>query len=117
MSLFILVALGVALLFIPFATSVSVPISFPISAPAVAPSISPSLFSFSIEQDRWTEWAGPVSTNAFAFNVFDNLKQLTGQPPWIRIGADSEDHTNFNSAVQVNTSTYGSCILFCLNMN
>jgi hypothetical protein len=117
MSLFLLVAPSVALLLIPLATGVSVPISLPISAPAVAPSISPSLFSFSIEQDRWTNWAGPVSTNAFAFNVFDNLKQLTGQSPWIRIGADSEDRTNFNPAVQVNTPTYGSCILFRLNMN
>ncbi|KAG6853789.1 hypothetical protein C0991_001378 [Blastosporella zonata] len=45
--------------------------------------------------DRWTDWAGTTSRNEFFFNTLDNLKQLTGQPPHIRIGANSEDHTNF----------------------
>jgi len=58
--------------------------------------LSPSLVSLSIEQDRWVDWAGASVKNSFIHNTLDNLKQLTGEPPWIRIGADSEDHTNFN---------------------
>ncbi|KAG6843890.1 hypothetical protein H0H87_011961 [Tephrocybe sp. NHM501043] len=45
--------------------------------------------------DRWTDWAGTTSRNEFFFNTLDNLKQITGHPPNIRIGANSEDHTNF----------------------
>lgn len=73
----------------------------PLSAPSAAVSISPSLVSFSIEQDRWTDWVGTTSRNQFFFNVLDNLNSLTGAPPRIRIGADSEDHTKFNQAIQV----------------
>ncbi|KAG5641825.1 hypothetical protein DXG03_004144 [Asterophora parasitica] len=50
--------------------------------------------------DRWTDWAGTTSRNAFFYNTLDNLKQITGQPPQIRIGANSEDHTNFKKHVQ-----------------
>jgi hypothetical protein len=79
----------------------AVSVSIPLSAPPTAASISPSHFSFSIEQDKWLSWAGNGSRNDFAYNAFDNLKQLTGEPPWIRIGGDSEDHTVFDSTVQV----------------
>ncbi|KAF7365406.1 Mitochondrial nad transporter [Mycena venus] len=75
-------------------------ISIPLSAPQGAPTLSPTLFSLSIEQDGWTDWAGTDSPNTFLVNVLNNLKQRTGEPPWFRIGADSEDRTNFNPAVQ-----------------
>ncbi|KAG6910003.1 hypothetical protein DXG01_014003 [Tephrocybe rancida] len=74
-------------------------ISIPLAPPSAAPQVSPSLVSFSIEQDRWTDWAGSTSRNQFFFNVLDNLRQLTGAPPRVRIGADSEDHTKFNAAI------------------
>ncbi|KAJ7749650.1 glycoside hydrolase family 79 protein [Mycena metata] len=73
-------------------------ISVPSSAPNGSPTLSPTLFSLSIEQ--WTDWAGTQGPNTFLVNVLDNLKQRTGEPPWFRIGADSEDHTDFNPAVQ-----------------
>jgi hypothetical protein len=81
-------------------------VSISISAPPTSASISPSHFSFSIEQDRWLSWTGTGSRNDFAYNAFNNLKQLTGEPPWIRIGADSEDRTNFNPAIQVLYSSF-----------
>ncbi|KAJ7935439.1 glycoside hydrolase family 79 protein [Mycena leptocephala] len=75
-------------------------VSVPFSAPRGAPTLSPTLFSLSIEQDAWTDWVGTDSPNTFLVNVLDNLKERTGQPPWFRIGADSEDRTDFNPAVQ-----------------
>ncbi|KAG6887825.1 hypothetical protein C0995_012372 [Termitomyces sp. Mi166 len=75
-------------------------ISIPLVAPPAAVLVSSSLFSFSIEQDRWSAWAGSTARNQFLFNTLDNLGQLTGTPPRIRIGANSEDHTKFNSAIK-----------------
>ncbi|KJA26227.1 glycoside hydrolase family 79 protein [Hypholoma sublateritium FD-334 SS-4] len=69
-------------------------------APSAAVAISPSFLSLSIEQDRWTDWVGTTSRNEFFFNTLDNLNQITGQPPHIRIGANSEDHTNFGNDVE-----------------
>lgn len=81
--------------------STAVEVSLPLSAPSNAPELSASLLSFSIEGDRWTDWSGTTSKNQFLYNALDNLKSLTGTPPSIRIGADSEDHTNFNPNVEV----------------
>ncbi|KAK7031266.1 hypothetical protein VNI00_013517 [Paramarasmius palmivorus] len=73
------------------------PVSVQLSstAPSGAPLISGSHISLSLEQDRWTDWVGLDSRNEFFFNTLDNLAQITGEPPSIRIGANSEDHTNF----------------------
>ena len=83
----------------PPTSAISVPV--PTSAPSDAPTISPSHISLSIEQDRWVDWIGPGTRNEFFFNALNNLKVLSGEATRLRIGADSEDHTNFNSAVQV----------------
>ncbi|KAF7327551.1 Glycoside hydrolase family 79 protein [Mycena kentingensis (nom. inval.)] len=78
-----------------------------------APSFSPSLISLSIEQvscralsiallrqsapkDRWQDWV----QSEFFSNILHNLAQLTGAPPGIRIGANSEDKTDFLPAVE-----------------
>ena len=84
---------------VPLVEAVSV--SVPLSAPSDAATLNPSLLAFSIEQDRWTDWVGTTSTNTFFLNALNNIAQRTGETPWIRIGADSEDHTNFNPNVQV----------------
>ncbi|KDR78988.1 hypothetical protein GALMADRAFT_63807 [Galerina marginata CBS 339.88] len=81
-------------------------VSISVLAPSAAPSISPSLISFSIEQDRWTDWVGTTARNQFFFNTLDNLNQLTGLPPQIRIGANSEDHTNFNGNIQFSEAVF-----------
>jgi hypothetical protein len=79
----------------------AVQVTIPLTSPSGATYLSPSLVSLSIEQDRWVDWAGTSAKNSFIHNTLDNLKQLTGEPPWIRIGADSEDHTNFNPNTKV----------------
>ncbi|KDR77805.1 hypothetical protein GALMADRAFT_65725 [Galerina marginata CBS 339.88] len=75
-------------------------VSIPVAAPSTAPTLAPDLVSISIEQDRWTDYVGTTSRNQFFFNTLENLNQLTGKPPRFRIGADSEDRTDFSPAVQ-----------------
>ncbi|KAJ7494571.1 glycoside hydrolase family 79 protein [Mycena galericulata] len=53
-----------------------------------------------LRKDRWIEWAGTTSRNTYFFNTLNNLKEITGSPPDIRIGANSEDKTNFNPLVE-----------------
>lgn len=84
-----------------FALGVTVNISIPLHASSSARYIEPALVGLSIEQDRWTDWAGTNAPNQFFNTCLNNLRDLTGQPPWIRIGANSEDHTIFDSRVQV----------------
>jgi hypothetical protein len=85
--------------------SASLDVSVSTTLPPAAFSISPSFVSLSIEQDRWTDWVGTTSRNQFFFNTLDNLIQITGEPPHIRIGADSEDHTDFSDSVKVRYAT------------
>ncbi|KAI0059203.1 hypothetical protein BV25DRAFT_1908823 [Artomyces pyxidatus] len=91
-------------------TAQTVSVTIPFSAPSSAPAISRSLVSFSIEQDRWVDWIGKGTSNTFFANVLNNLKALSGEPTRIRIGADSEDHTNFDPAVQASQSLYSEDI-------
>ncbi|KDR78214.1 hypothetical protein GALMADRAFT_155191 [Galerina marginata CBS 339.88] len=81
-------------------------VSVPVVAPSTAPTLSQSLVSLSIEQDRWTDYAGTTTQNQFFFNTLDNLRLLTGEPPRVRIGADSEDRTNFNRNVQFSEAIF-----------
>ncbi|KAF5359624.1 hypothetical protein D9756_003262 [Leucocoprinus leucothites] len=90
-STFILLAL--------VAQTTSVSVTVPVNAPDGAIPVAPSLIGFSLEQDRWTDWVGLNSRNQFLFNVFENLRDLSGKPPFIRIGADSEDHTDFGPGI------------------
>ncbi|KAJ3753512.1 glycoside hydrolase family 79 protein [Lentinula raphanica] len=70
-------------------------VSVPLGISSNTTEVSPSHISFSIEQDRWTDWVGATVKNEFFSNAITNLAELTGQPPRFRIGADSEDHTDF----------------------
>jgi hypothetical protein len=88
--------------------ALNVPI--PLLAASAVPRVSPSLISLSIEMDRWTDWAGTTSRNVFFYNTLDNLKQITGAPPQIRIGANSEDHTNFRQDTEVGSPCYSEII-------
>lgn len=81
-------------------TTVQASISSSASATA-AVLLSPSLVSFSIEQDNWLQWAGTDSKNAFFYNALSNLQTLTGELPLVRIGADSEDNSNFDFETEV----------------
>ncbi|KAJ7216001.1 glycoside hydrolase family 79 protein [Mycena pura] len=73
-------------------------VSIPITAGSAA-AVTGNLLSLSIEQDRWLDWSGNATQNTFFFNCLDNIVQITGLAPLIRIGANSEDHTNFDPNV------------------
>jgi hypothetical protein len=94
------------LLLAQLASCLDVQMALTPSAPA--PFISQSFVSLSIEQDLWTDWVGTTSRNQFFFNTLNNLLQLTGMPPQIRIGGNSEDRTNFSN---VSTLSCGAQIL------
>jgi hypothetical protein len=81
--------------------ALAVTVNIPLTAPSSARALSGSLVSFSLEQDRWVDWVGQGNGNSFFFNTLDNLNGLTGEPPRIRIGGNSEDRTIFDSSVQV----------------
>ena len=88
--------------------ALAVSVNIPLTAPSSARALSGSLVSFSLEQDRWADWVGQGSGNSFFFNTLDNLNGLTGEPPRIRIGGNSEDRTIFDSSVQVRPRLFGS---------
>ena len=67
--------------------------------------VSGSLISLSIETDRWTEWAGTTSRNEFFFNTLDNLRQITGEAPHVRIGGNTQDRADFSHSVKVSVFT------------
>jgi len=75
-------------------------VAAPLAAPTQAVRLSQSLLSFSIEGDRWTDWIGTTSPNTFWLNALNNLQAITGAPPKIRIGANSEDKTTFNPSIE-----------------
>ncbi|KAI9450139.1 hypothetical protein BJY52DRAFT_1155314 [Lactarius psammicola] len=84
----------------------AVTVTIPLTAPPSAQALSRSLVSFSLEQDRWVDWIGRGTRNPFFFNTLDNLKKLAGEPARIRIGGNSEDHTNFDPSVQFSDSEF-----------
>ncbi|KAG1882087.1 glycoside hydrolase family 79 protein [Suillus subluteus] len=85
-------------LIVPIVSAIEVTI--PLTAPPGAAPLMGNLVSLSIEQDRWIDWAGTTEPNAFFNNVLDNFIQITNTPPFVRIGADSEDHTDFSYDVE-----------------
>ncbi|RDX48499.1 glycoside hydrolase family 79 protein [Lentinus brumalis] len=84
----------------------AVNVSLPIDAPPDSEPLSPTLVSFSLEQDRWPEWTGVEARNNFTYNALMNYATLTGQPPDIRVGANSEDHTTWSPTVTLNDDDY-----------
>ncbi len=88
-------------------------VTVPVNPPSGAQPLSPTLISFSIEQDRWPDWTGVNARNDFTFNALKNLADITGVPPKIRVGANSEDHTVWSPTVTVSwrttSFTFASC--------
>lgn len=83
------------------ASASALDVSLPLSAPSAAQELSQTLISFSLEQDRWPDWAGVDSRNEFTYSALKNLADITGIPPKIRVGANSEDHTVWSPTVTV----------------
>ncbi|KAJ7650426.1 glycoside hydrolase family 79 protein [Roridomyces roridus] len=80
---------------LPFASAIQ--ITIPLGSDN-AVSVDGNLMSLSIEQDRWLDWSGSTSGNSFFSNTLNNLVTLTGDAPTVRIGANSEDHTDYADA-------------------
>ena len=84
----------------------AVNVSVPVSSPSDSQTLARTLVSFSIEQDRWPEWSGVDARNDFTYNALTTLGQLTGEPPKLRVGADSEDHTFWSPTVTINEAQF-----------
>ncbi|RDX48501.1 glycoside hydrolase family 79 protein [Lentinus brumalis] len=86
--------------------SSAVNVSLPLSPPSGSHSLARTLVSFSLEQDRWPDWSGVHSRNEFTNRALENYAELTGEPPKIRVGADSEDHTFWSPTVTINEDEF-----------
>ncbi len=86
--------------------SSAVNVSLPLSPPSGSHSLAPTLVSFSLEQDCWPDWSGVDSRNEFTNRALENYAELTGEPPKIRVGANSEDHTFWSPTVTINEDQF-----------
>ena len=77
-------------------------VSLPTTSPPGSQSLARALVSFSIEGDRWPDWSGVGSRNEFTHSALTTLGKLTGAPPKIRVGANSEDRTVWSPTVTIN---------------
>ncbi|KAI0915487.1 hypothetical protein AcV5_003693 [Taiwanofungus camphoratus] len=84
----------------------AVNVSIPVVAPTKSQPLASTLLSFSIEQDNWPDWSGIDARNEFTYSALQNFARLTGQPPKLRVGADSEDHTVWSPTVTVNEDLF-----------
>lgn len=66
-------------------------IQIPTSKPAWAEHLSPQLAAFSIEMDRWPDWAGygVGQPNRYTNQLLKNLGDRTGMMPYLRVGGES----------------------------
>jgi len=101
---FLHVAFSFILALVAQTSSINITVS--VTAPTAVTQVAPSLIGLSIEQDRWTDWVGFDNENQFFINVLENLEDLSGEPPYIRIGGNSQDNTNFNPNVIVRPRIY-----------
>ena len=75
--------LAAALLWASFASASVLDLQY--TLPPTARSINGDVAGFSIEYDRFSDWAGNVSArNEFTYALLDNLKKRTGCAPHIR---------------------------------
>ncbi|KAH9936819.1 glycoside hydrolase family 79 protein [Epithele typhae] len=87
-------------------SAAAVNVTVPLSPPSNAQKLSSTLVSFSIEQDRWPDWTGTDSRNEFTHAALTTLASLTGTPPKIRVGANSEDHTTWSPTVTIEQDAF-----------
>ena len=94
--------LVVAVLVLDLLGCFAVNVSIPATSPSSSQSLARTLFSFSIDGDRWPDWSGVSSRNEFTHSALTTLGKLTGTPPKIRVGANSEDRTVWSPTVTIN---------------
>ena len=80
----------------------------PSEMPPWVEKLSPHLAAFSIEMDRWPDWAGQEvgKPNEYFNQILLNLKERTGHMPFLRVGANSEDRASVDLNVQVMNATF-----------
>ncbi|RSM04452.1 hypothetical protein CEP52_006788 [Fusarium oligoseptatum] len=80
----------------------------PIEKPAWAEKLSPHLAGFSIEMDRWPDWAGQRvgKPNEYFNQLLRNLGERTGHMPFLRVGANSEDRSTVDLGIEILNSTF-----------
>ena len=83
-------------------------LQLPSRMPAWAEKLSPGLAAFSLELDRWTDWAGQEigQPNEYLNQLLLNLAERTGQMPFIRVGANSADRATIDLGVRVVNATF-----------
>uniref|UniRef100_A0A0D2XRG6 Beta-glucuronidase C-terminal domain-containing protein n=1 Tax=Fusarium oxysporum (strain Fo5176) TaxID=660025 RepID=A0A0D2XRG6_FUSOF len=80
----------------------------PAERPPWSEKLSPSLAGFSIEMDRWPDWAGREigKPNKYFNQLLQNLGDRTGQMPTLRVGANSQDRGTVDLRVKVMNATF-----------
>lgn len=93
---------------LPDVGSCDVILTIPRSYPSDAEPLDPRLVAFSLEGDRWPEWAGSRvgQPNRFTEQVLQNLYERTDFRPAVRVGADSEDRTHLDLSLHVGHAIY-----------
>ncbi|EAL19043.1 hypothetical protein CNBH1450 [Cryptococcus deneoformans B-3501A] len=83
-------------------------VQIPSNQPAWAEPLSPNLAAFSIEMDRWPDWAGQKvgEPNKYVNQVLTNLGERTGVMPYLRVGANSEDRATIDLSYEVMNATF-----------
>ncbi|RYP41363.1 hypothetical protein DL769_011571 [Monosporascus sp. CRB-8-3] len=80
----------------------------PSQRPTWAQKLSPHLAGFSLETDRWPDWAGWEigKPNEFFNQLLLNFAERTGHMPFLRVGANFEDRGSVDLGLQVMNATY-----------
>ncbi|KAF2759257.1 hypothetical protein EJ05DRAFT_485297 [Pseudovirgaria hyperparasitica] len=64
--------------------------------------IPESFVAYSIEFSSFPEFAGNLSSpNTFSNNLLDNLAQLQGTKPYIRVGGNTQDYALYNASLPI----------------
>ncbi|KAF9878229.1 hypothetical protein CkaCkLH20_04267 [Colletotrichum karsti] len=76
--------------------------------PEWAEKLSPNLAGFSLEMDRWPDWAGQEvgKPNEYFNQLLRNLGERTGHMPFLRVGANSQDRATVDLSLQVMNKTF-----------
>ncbi|KXH53373.1 hypothetical protein CSIM01_13804 [Colletotrichum simmondsii] len=80
----------------------------PSHRPEWAEKLSPHLAAFSVEMDRWPDWAGQEvgKPNEYFNQLLSNLGERTGHMPFLRVGANSQDRATLDLSLEVMNKTF-----------
>lgn len=86
----------------------NITLQLPSRTPAWTERLSPQLAGFSIEMDRWLEFAGPEvgRPNKYFNQLLQNLGERTGQMPCLRVGANTQDRGFIDLSIPVIKSEF-----------